>query len=260
MHLVETLRLSGGELPLASRHWQRLARSARELGWPAPPPADWWLHHTRAATGLAHEGRVRWTWDPHGEAAVEVGPLPEDLAARKRGVAAFAVPGPRPRAAWKLAPRPFENAALAEARRRAGATRVPVEALFVDATRNVLEGARTNLWVWTGTELRTPPATRRGVGVLLAGVARAWLVETLSAAGVVVREAPVKLDELHDAAAAFLSNALVGLVPVLSVDARPLARVEVSGAVRWTRTLPEWMRPAMSPIRRQKKCEPRWPP
>jgi branched-subunit amino acid aminotransferase/4-amino-4-deoxychorismate lyase len=86
------------------------------------------------------------------------------------------------------------------------------EALFIDAEGLVLEGATTNVFVVKGGEVLTPPLDGR----ILPGIARSCVLQRL--AGGRARECAVTTELLFGADEVFVTNALLGVMPVASVD------------------------------------------
>jgi para-aminobenzoate synthetase/4-amino-4-deoxychorismate lyase len=80
------------------------------------------------------------------------------------------------------------------------------EILYTNEQGFVVEGSRTNVFVRRGKKLATPPP---GDG-LLPGVYRQFLLDTRSD----VVEDHISVDELRSSDAVYLSNAIMGLVPV----------------------------------------------
>ena len=99
-------------------------------------------------------------------------------------------------------------AGLMEAR-RAGAD----EALFLDTEGHCSEATASNLFVWTGSSLMTPPVT---CGVL-PGVTREAVLQLAPAQGLPTAEREFGLDEFLAAQEAFLTSSLRRLAPVVRV-------------------------------------------
>lgn len=102
---------------------------------------------------------------------------------------------------------------LVEAR-RAGAH----DALFLNAEGQITESTTSNAWMVRGGRVATPPLAAG----LLAGITRSWLFSALPAAGIPVAEvglAPVDLDGAEEM---FLSGTVKGIMPVRSIDGRPV--------------------------------------
>lgn len=88
------------------------------------------------------------------------------------------------------------------------------EALFYRPDGKILEGAVSNLFIVKGDQILTPPA-RFGI---LPGVVRELIVRRGASRG--VREAEVTMDDLAAADEVFVTNALLGVMPVSTVDQR----------------------------------------
>lgn len=88
------------------------------------------------------------------------------------------------------------------------------DALFVDDTGRVLEGAATNVFIVKGAEVFTP-AVNMGI---LPGVARARVVQLLKTGN--LHEEEVTLTRLREADEVFVTNALLGIMAVSAVDDR----------------------------------------
>ena len=86
------------------------------------------------------------------------------------------------------------------------------EMLFIDATGQVIEGAGTNLFVVRDGIALTPPLS---VGPL-PGIARGLVLALLGPER--SREAPIDIALLHDATEVFVTNALMGVMPVSRIE------------------------------------------
>jgi branched-chain amino acid aminotransferase len=116
-------------------------------------------------------------------------------------------------------------AALLEAR-RAGAD----EALFLDTEGHCSEATASNLFIWSGAELVTPPLS---CGVL-PGITREAVVELARSEGLPVVERAVELDELLSADEAFLTSSLRGVAPLVRIDTDPIGQTKPG---HWARQL-----------------------
>jgi D-alanine transaminase len=107
------------------------------------------------------------------------------------------------------------NALAKQKAREAGA----VEAWFVDDLGFVTEGASSNAWIVDadGT-LRTRDANAN----ILRGVTRLSLIEVAREAGLKVEERPFTPDEARAAKEAFITGAGTLVLPVTSVDGKPV--------------------------------------
>jgi branched-subunit amino acid aminotransferase/4-amino-4-deoxychorismate lyase len=86
------------------------------------------------------------------------------------------------------------------------------DAVFIDPTQQVLEGSSANIFMVKDCVISTPPL---GSGIL-PGVMRAAIIGRLGPRS--VRERVVALDELLRADEVFVTNALLGVMPVARVD------------------------------------------
>lgn len=100
--------------------------------------------------------------------------------------------------------------------RRSGAR----EALFVAEDGRVLEGATSNLFLIRDGALVTPTAG----DLVLPGVLRRRLLRAAARLQIPVRERHVLLPELYAAEEAFLTNALIGVLPVAAIGETPLSQ------------------------------------
>jgi branched-chain amino acid aminotransferase len=100
-----------------------------------------------------------------------------------------------------------------EARRR-GAH----DAVLLNTAGDVCCAAAANLFVLSAGTLTTPSVDSGA----LPGVTRRCVIELATARGVAVREAPVPPDDLRTAGEAFLTNTVVGVVGLTSLDGRPI--------------------------------------
>ena len=98
---------------------------------------------------------------------------------------------------------------------RAGA----FEAMLVDGADEVTEGASSNLYLVDGEGrlITHPPST-----AILAGVARDGLLRLARNAGVEVVERPFAVTEARQAAELWLSSTTAPLLPIVSLDGRPV--------------------------------------
>lgn len=99
---------------------------------------------------------------------------------------------------------------------RAGAT----EALFRNLSGLFTEGAASNLFLVVENQILTP-AVACG---LLPGIARGLLLETRGELSVPVAEAEIPSADLARASEAFLTNAVMGVRPLVRVDGKPIGK------------------------------------
>ena len=103
--------------------------------------------------------------------------------------------------------------AMREAR-QAGAA----EAFIVDGAGNVVEGATSNVFVVEGRSLVTPP---EDAGIL-AGITRRHVLEVAAELGLAVRLEALPFERVLGADEVFISSSIRELLPVVSVDGRPI--------------------------------------
>ncbi|MFE2378372.1 aminotransferase class IV [Streptomyces sp. NPDC059398] len=220
--IFETVKATGGRPFALTRHLDRLARSARGLGLPAPD-----LDEVRRACTAVLEadpvalGRLRITYtgglSPLGSDRGDAGPtLVVALGGTTRRpdtTAAVTVPWTRNErgalAGLKTTSYAENVVALARAHEQ-GAT----EALFANTTGALCEGTGSNVFVVIEGELHTPPLASG----CLAGITRALAVEWTGA-----RETELPLDVLERADEIFLTSTLRDVQAVHRIDGRQLA-------------------------------------
>jgi branched-chain amino acid aminotransferase len=104
-------------------------------------------------------------------------------------------------------------AALLEAQ-RAGAD----DAILLDTEEHCSEAAASNLFMWTGADLVTPPISCGA----LPGLTRAAVLELAAGLRMTTVERPFGRDELLRAEEAFLTSSLRGVAPLVRVDGRSI--------------------------------------
>jgi branched-chain amino acid aminotransferase len=223
--LFETMRCYDGQPAFWREHVERLHASARELGLAVPEL----LRPVRAvldADGLRGDARVRITLTrgpgPFGElrgaptllVTAEPVALPDGL--HERGAAAIVsrhrVLSGRP--AMKSTSFQLHSLAKAEARAQ-GAW----EALLPNEQGELAEGATSNLFAVQQGALLTPPLDAG----CLPGVTRAQVLRLAPGLGLRAVERPLSLSVLRGADECFLTSSVAEVVPVVQVDARPVA-------------------------------------
>lgn len=202
--LLETMRWEGG-VALLSRHLARLRQSADYFDFPFDESAvRARLEEVGAGLEPGEAYRFRLTLDRHGDVHIEASPL--DAPPFRRAVIYPEPADPSdPFQRHKTTHRPFYERAVRWARERGFD-----EATLVNASGEVVEGTRTNVFVRIGGRLVTPPLTVGGLG----GVYRAHLLATEDAA-----EEVLTVADLHRADTVYLSNAVRGLSEVTVADA-----------------------------------------
>jgi len=90
------------------------------------------------------------------------------------------------------------------------------QGLLLDTSGHVVGGTSTNVFAVHGKRLVTPAVTRNGI----AGVMRRIVLERAGEAGLEPSETVMTLDDIERADELFMTNALVGILPVGKLDER----------------------------------------
>lgn len=229
----ETLRVYGGRPFGLEEHLDRIAGSAERIGLPPVSRAELEeLARLVVEAGGEPDCVLRFYWTggrEDGEQATAlamVSPLPigyEELRAKgthlialQLGIAASL----RAASPWllggvKSTSYAVNMAAEAEAKRR-GAD----DAVFLSSEGYVLEGPVTNIWWRRGATLFTPSLE---LGIL-AGVTRSQVLRSADELGYEVEEGWFDLGALAAGDEAFTSSSVRELMPVVSLDGRPLGQ------------------------------------
>jgi branched-chain amino acid aminotransferase len=194
--LFETMLAIGGRVVQREEHFARLARSANELGLPAPDEEEF-----RAAVASAvrseEEMAVRCIYE-NTRFTATAGPIPIVTLHRRDGAHVVTLDHSvvRDRPSHKLTSYLKSRPAIP-----AGAN----EALFVDGRGHVLEGTTTNVFAIAGETLITARDN------ILPGIVRAWVIEHAE----VIQRRPT-VAELR--AGSFLTSSLTPLAPIVTLD------------------------------------------
>lgn len=199
--LIETIRLEDGAYPLLAMHMDRLQASARSLGFACDSPAIVEALIERAHACQNGVYRVRLTLAHDGRFSITHASMPQDRNDWQIVLADEILDCNEYLLRHKTTARLRYDQALAEL------TGMPevLDAIFCNERGEVCEGARSNVYVERLGVLLTPPLSCG----LLPGVMRRHLLETGRAV-----EHVLSREDLLDASAIFVSNALRGLVPV----------------------------------------------
>lgn len=219
--LIETMAAYDGSVPLFDRHFKRMSKSAERFGIAVPRTAvdlreD--VGDLLDANGMT-EARVRWTLT-RGNPDLDVPPtlslhaLP--LTAPPRTMKAAISPTLRlspvsPLAGHKALSYFAYRWAREEARMQGYD-----EALLLDTDGYLAEGAASNLFVVIDGRIVTPALRHGG----LAGIARGLVLELLSDSNCQVGS--LRPEAFEHASEAFLTNAVTGVVPLVSVGGQPV--------------------------------------
>ncbi|MCZ0208808.1 aminodeoxychorismate lyase [Streptomyces sp. UMAF16] len=230
--VFETVKTVHGRPFALTRHLDRLTRSARVLGLPAPDHDE----IRRACTAVLEAnpmplGRLRITCTGgHGPLGTGHGPLGTgrgehgptlvvavaETTRRPDSTAAVTVPwtrNERGALAGVKSTSYVENLIALERARQLGAS----EALFGNTAGLLCEGTATNVFVVLDGEIHTPPVASG----CLPGVTRALVIEWTGA-----RETDLPLDVLQRADEVFLTSSLRDVQALHRVDGRELPGAE----------------------------------
>ncbi len=142
-------------------------------------------------------------------------PLPTYPAAyHAEGVAVITHPDERWRNCHLKTVSLLPNCLAKEKARRAGA----FEAMLVNEQGLVTEGAAVNAWAVIDGVVRTHPLTR----AILPGITRKLVLALAAGEGIAVEERAFALQELATASEVLLTSTTIGVLPVSSVDGRPV--------------------------------------
>ncbi len=231
--VYEVIRTYKGRPFALERHLERLTQSAERLAFILPPMEQ--LRNELQRTierGSNEESYCRLVvtrgcgpidLDPATAAApnliiyVKALELPGESLYEK-GVTVI-IPGVRrmaPRAAHPaIKSGNYLNSVLAVgAARRQGA----FDALMIDSSGNVTEGTASNLFIYSGGTLKTPPLEAG----LLAGVTRRLILELAHQNGLDTVEVVISAEDVYGAQEVMLSSTLREVLPVISVDGRTI--------------------------------------
>jgi branched-chain amino acid aminotransferase len=233
--VYETIGTAYGRLFAARDHLDRLERSAERIGLAVPPRAEIERAIAETIEAAANpESRVRviltrgvgkLDLDPASCSDTRLvvivfplGPPTPEMFEKGVAVAIVSVARNSPRAidpAVKSGNYLNNVLALGEARRRSKA----YEAILCAGDGSVAEGSTSNVFAVVGGEVRTPPPE---VGIL-DGITRAKVMGLCRDAGIPLAERRLSPDELRGADEAFITSATRGVLPVTTIDERPVA-------------------------------------
>ncbi len=231
--VYEVCEVRGGRPIDERRHFDRLTRSLGELriGWPISRQALGVVMRETIRRNRVHNGLVYLQISrgvaPRDHAFPPAGTAPSLVITAKNidsakseavaaaGIAVITVPENRwPRVDIKSVAL-LPNVLAKQAAREAGAK----EAWFVDHNGQVTEGSSTNAWIVTRDgKLVTRPADNG----ILRGITRTVLLDVIAAQGVALDERPFTVEEAHAAREAFVTSATQIVMPVVSIDGRPV--------------------------------------
>jgi len=211
--VFETIKVLNGRPVFFSDHFERLRRSVGELGLAFTASADELRARCEqcvSANGLG-EGSLKIVvfQDTDGPGELIVTREKTYLAEQyERGFALKAFPGGQ-REGKLFSLKTVNYLGNLQAKQAAVAAGCE-EALFIDSAGLILEGATSNVFVVKGGEVLTPPLDGR----ILPGIARNRVLQLLKNG----RECTVAAKLLAGVDEVFVTNALLGVMPVAAVD------------------------------------------
>jgi branched-chain amino acid aminotransferase len=233
--VYETIGTAYGRLFAARDHLDRLQRSAERIGLRVPPRADIEQAITDTVAAAAFpESRIR-VMLTRGTGKMDLDPASTDdtqlivmvfpLGAPtpemyEKGVAVAIVSITR-NSPTSLDPMVKSGnylnnvLALGEARRRSNA----YEAILCGGDGSVAEGSTSNVFAVIGGEVRTPPPE---VGIL-DGITRSKVIGLCKSNGIPFAERRISPAELRAAEEVFITSATRGVLPVTTIDQKPVA-------------------------------------
>jgi len=244
--VYEVCEVRGGRLADERRHMARLERSLKELRITMPM--------TLKALGVVLRETVRRNRVRDGIVYLQItrGVAPRDHAfPTKPVVPSVVVTAKRldPAAGEKAAASGIAVVTVAENRwprvdiksvallpnvlaKQAAREQGAKEAWYVDASGHVTEGSSSNAWIVTK---QNKVVTRSAESGILRGITRTVLLDVLKDQGLTLEERAFTVDEALDAREAFVTSASQLVMPVVTIDGRPVANGApglVAGALR----------------------------
>lgn len=230
--LFETMRAEKNRILLAKEHLDRLSLSARLLDFPCDRATIEKALQQMEPALTADVSRLRLTL---GRGPAQGFHLPEgkeswfcltavaaqtlDVKTREAGASCVLAPNHRCNPLDHLPQMKRGNHAdclyAADFARKQNAR----EALFVQDGR-IIEGSSSNIFALYDNRLHTPPIDR----LVLAGITRREILSSAIEFGLHVTEKALQLEEMLDADEVWLSNAMIELLPVASIDGNPVKR------------------------------------
>ncbi len=231
--VYEVCEVRAGRLIDERRHMARLDRSLSELRIPRPmsPAALSIVLRETVRRNRVHDGivyvqvsrgvaRRDFVFPPAStKPALVVSARGNDLARLEQlaadGIAVITVPDMRWSRVDIKSVALLPNVLAKQTARESGAR----EAWLVDEDGRVTEGASSNAWiVGRDGKLITHPLGRD----ILPGITRSVVVDVLKAQGIAFEERPFTVEEAYAAREAFITSASQIVLPVVSIDGRPV--------------------------------------
>jgi len=231
--VYEVCEVRGGRLVDETRHMARLDRSLRELRMPRPMSAKALSHVLRETVrrNRVHDGIVYlqvtrgvaprdFPFPPEGTRPTVVVTARSFDRARleqqaEQGIAVVTVPDIRWGRVDIKSVALLPNVLAKQAARDKGAR----EAWMVDADGRITEGASSNAWIVTRDGVLVTRPLNTGI---LPGITRSVVMDELKGQGLRIEERAFTVQEAYAAREAFVTSASQIVMPVVSIDGRPV--------------------------------------
>ncbi|MCS7187637.1 MAG: aminotransferase class IV [Armatimonadota bacterium] len=248
--LFETFRTWNGKLFAFKRHLKRLESDLQDLGLGLPfrleTLAEWVQETIKANRKFLSKGqdlRLRITVTPgivdpqkgwweletsEPTIVIHATPLPENFDRRNElGYQAIIAPWRRPKdfPLWRFKATTYFANVIA---RRYAKSQGADEAIWLNSDGNLTEGTATNLFLVRQDELLTAPVEEG----LLAGVMRSLVIEIANEIGLKVHERALPIEILRETEEAFVTNAVIGIVPLTRIGDKQFASMALTKQVR----------------------------
>ncbi|NUP12754.1 MAG: branched-chain-amino acid aminotransferase [Polyangiaceae bacterium] len=236
--VFDTTRTYDGVPFRLEAHVERLARSAAKMGFELPlSVADFTaeirrlVDEARGASGglelsvrqMVTRGQGPFGLDPEGATeprrVLFLQPLKAPSPAMYRdgvGVITYATFRPSDAAQGAKVGNYLESVLAVRHAHERGAH----EALILCHDGHVIEGTTTNVFAIYGTRLVTPPTTE----TILPGITRGLVLEVAASAGFTVEERRMVPADFATADEAFITSSIRELLPISSIDGKPIAK------------------------------------
>ncbi len=231
--LFETLKGRNRKILLKAHHLDRLEESTKQLGFPCDRDAIETSFQQLAASLSSPATRIRLTlsrgnfsglaWPPAEQSRFLITAREyTELTDEERQIGATCVIAPNQRTNPVSHLPQMKRGNFADCLYAANYARQSNagEALFVDPQQNVLEGSTTNIFAIIDKRLVTPPAG----SLILDGIMRQQIIKTAAELGILIVERNLTVTELHHADEVFLTNSLIDVLPVASINEKAISR------------------------------------
>jgi branched-chain amino acid aminotransferase len=228
--IFETLRVNHGQVRHLTEHWRRFTMSAAYLEIPVPftqQDLTIIIRQLLEKNSLSDEAVVRLTLT-RGAGPRGLG-LPMTANPTWMAAAFPFTPPPQTVSAWVVGIRRNELSPLAQIKslnylenilaRREAVKAGADEAILLNSKHHVAEAAAANIFLVTAQGQLTTPPLADGA---LPGVTRQTVINLAAGLHLDVAEKSITVDDLDNAAEVFLTNSLITIQPVISINNNPI--------------------------------------